>query len=204
MVVLALFAGALLLWGIVFIIGLRTRDSRGGLLGVGSAAILRDSTAHPDTMRAWASRLPGEWVKVTKVEGQGFVLLVPCYTPNSTLAIRLPPDSLPQLDCEYCDSLGQYGVIGIGKDRNDSAWQLHLNPPTGDLRILSVTDSLLKRFPEAPFQDRILVWSRPRQGAADTAAASDTMVFVPKAQENEFEVLRAEDENPEGCGTQAE
>jgi hypothetical protein len=25
------------------------------------------------------------------------------------------------------------------------------------------------------------------------------MIFVPKAQEPEFETLRAEDENPEGC-----
>lgn len=206
-VVLVLFAGAFLLWGIVFMTGLgeKRRLGRGGVLGGSPAEVLRDSTAHPDTLRAWMSKLPPDWVKVTKVEGQGFVLLVPCYSSNSTLAFAVPQDSLPQVECEYCDSLGKYSVLAMAKARNDSAWELHLNPPVGNVQILSVSDTLLKRFPEAPFQDRILFWTRPRLGPGPSdSAAVDTMFFVPKNQENEFEVLRAEDENPEGCGTQSE
>lgn len=215
-VVILLFAGAFLLWGIVFLAGLNQRGSRGHLPGREDGET-RDSTAHPDTVRAWLAKLPAEWVKVTRVEGQGFVILVPCYTSNSELAFRTEPDSLPRLQCEYCDSLGQYGVLGIARDHRDSTLELQLNPPAGDLKVLAVTGSLLQRYPEAPFQDRILVWSRPRAPAApDSAAAddstgqaaatatADTLLFVPRHQENEFEVLRAEDENPEGCGAQAE
>jgi len=215
-VVVALFAGAFLLWGIVFLTGLNHRKGRGDL-AVGDGKPARDSTAHPDSLRAWISRLPPDWVRVTFVEGQGFVILVPCYSSNSTLSLRRPADSLPQVDCEYCDSLGRFGVLGIGKDARDSAWELHLHPPAGQVRVLAVNDSLLKRYPEAPFQERLLLWIRPRPVAAlapadssadsatvRTSATSDTLVFVPSQQENEFEVLRAEDENPEGCGPQAD
>lgn len=215
LVVLVLFAGAFLLWGIVFLTGLNQRKTRGVFPREdGSAA--RDSTAHPDSLRAWISRLPPDWVRVTLVEGQGFVILVPCYSSNSTLSLRRPADSLPQVDCEYCDSLGRFGVLGIARDLRDSAWELHLHPPAGQVRVLSVNDSLLKRYPEAPFQDRILLWIRPRPVAAmapaagppgdttRTLATADTLVFVPSHQENEFEILRAEDENPEGCGPQAD
>lgn len=216
LVVFLLFGGAFLLWGIVFMTGLHKRQGRGGLLG-GKTETARDSTAHPDTLRAWLGQLPTAWVRVTHVEGQGFVILVPCYSSNSTLTLRLPADSLPQVDCAYCDSLGSYAVIGAAKDRHDSAWELHLNPPVGELYALPVTDSLLMRFPEAPFQDRVLLWIRPRPVAAEgdtartpgpagpgLAVQADTMIFVPKHEENEFEVLRAEDENPEGCGPETE
>lgn len=213
-VVLVLFAGAFLLWGIVFFTGLNHRKGRGALPGPEGGAV-RDSTAQPDSLRAWISRLPQDWVRVTHVEGQGFVILVPCYSSNSTLSLRRPADSLPQVECEYCDSLGRFGVIGIAKDFRDSAWELHLHPPAGQVRVLSVNDSFLKGYPEAPFQDRVLLWIRPLPvaalavtgTAADTArtsATADTLVFVPSEQENEFEVLRAEDENPEGCGPQAD
>lgn len=217
-VVLVLFTGAFLLWGIVFFTGLNQRKSRGALISE-DGKVARDSTAHPDSLRAWISRLPSEWVKVTFVEGQGLVILVPCYSSNSTLSLRGPADSLPQVECEFCDSLGSFGVLGIAKDARDSVWEIHLHPPAGQVRVLSVNDSFLKRYPEAPFQDRVLLWIRPLPVAALAAAArasgdsalsattaptADTLLFVPSHQENEFEVLRAEDENPEGCGTQAD
>lgn len=234
LVVFLVFGGAFLLWGIAFMTGLQKRQGRGSLAAAAPVPA-RDSTAHPDTLRAWLGRLPAEWVRITRVEGQGFVILVPCYASNSTLTLRLPADSLPRVDCVDCDSLGAYDVLGAARDSRDSSWELHLNPPAGELRVLSVTDSLLQRFPEAPFQDRILLWIRTRLAApvapadatpatpatpavpnASAAAAgdtarpvastvtADTLIFVPKRQENEFEVLRAEDENPEGCVPEAE
>lgn len=210
LVVLLLFGGAFLLWGIVFMTGVHKRQGRGGLLAPAEAPA-RDSTAHPDSLRAWLSLLPAEWVRVTHVEGQGFVILVPCFASNSVLTLRLPADSLPQADCDDCDSLGRYSVLGMARDFRDSTWELHLDPPMGGIRVLPVTDSLLQRFPEAPFQDRILLWIRPRpilggdtSRTAASAATADTLFFVPRQQENEFEVLRAEDENPEGCIPEAE
>lgn len=216
LVVLLLFGGAFLLWGIVFMTGLHKRQARGGILAQ-EGSTTRDSTAHPDSLRAWLGAFPSEWVRITRVEGQGFVILVPCYSSNSVLTLRLPADSLPQVDCAYCDSLTGYSVIGAARDNLDSSWELHLNPPAGGIHILHVTYSLLQRYPEAPFQDRILLWIRPGAPvppappadggdaqSGPTAAAMDTLIFVPRHQENEFEVLKAEDENPEGCVPEAE
>jgi hypothetical protein len=179
------------------------RTQRTSLYGNVESSEFRDSTAHPDSMRAWLSGQPGEWVRVTRVEGQGFVILVPCYSMNSTLALQVASDSLPAVECEYCDNLNRFTVMGAARDRRDSSLELLLQPPAAELSILPVTDSLLRRYPEAPFQDRILLLTQTRVSAADSAV-SDTMVFVPKYQENEFEVLRAEDENPEGCGPPAD
>jgi hypothetical protein len=179
------------------------RTQRTSLYGNVESSEFRDSTAHPDTMRAWLSGQPGEWVRVTRVDGQGFVILVPCYSMNSALALQVAADSLPVVECEFCDNLNRFTVMGVARDRRDSSLELLLQPPAARLSILPVTDSLLRRYPEAPFQDRILLLTQTRARAADTAV-SDTMVFVPKYQENEFEVLRAEDENPEGCGPPAE
>lgn len=203
LVVLVVFGGALLLWSIVFMQGLKERDrSRQGRAQERAGAVFRDSTAHPDTLRAWLGRLPAEWSRVTFVEGQGLMILVPCYSQPGTLSLRLPPDSLPQVNCEYCDSLTQYAILGMARIGRDSIHDLLLHPPAGSLRVLPVTDSLLQAFPDAAFRDRILLWTRNRRKAGDMAG--DTLLFVPKSQESEFEVLRAEDENPEGCGPEAD
>lgn len=204
LVVILLFTGAFLLWGIVFYTGLQTKKGRSILGARGPADSVRDSTAHPDSLRAWLAGLPEDWIKVTPVEGQGMVLLVPCYTSNSALTLRRPADSLPQIECEYCDSLGRYQVFGMARDTEGGPLDILLDPPQGQIRIVPVSDTLLLRYPDAPFQDRILLWTRPRPAEDSSAAALDTMVFVPASQENEFEVLRAEDENPEGCGPQGE
>jgi len=174
------------MWLVVFMIGLRERKTHSG---EGTEVV----TTTPQ-MRVWLRSLPQHWSKVTQVEGQGWVLYVPCYSANSEIAVRTAPDSAPGLICEYCDSLDTFAVKAIALDRKDSAWYLRLAPEAGDVRILPVTDSLLQTFPEAPFQDRILLWIRPKPGGK-----TDSMVFVPKDQEAEFETLRAEDENPEGC-----
>ncbi|HKP96013.1 MAG TPA: hypothetical protein VJ385_09680 [Fibrobacteria bacterium] len=191
-VVIVLFAGAVLLWGIVFLVGLRQRASDRAGRDAQDAA---DSAVTAEEVRAWMKALPEEWIEVSLVEGQGYVLYVPCYSSNGSLALRTAPDSLPGLSCEYCDSLDNYSVKSILRTRRDSVWDLRLDPPAGRLRILPVNDSLLKRFPEAPFKDKLLLWTR---SLAD--GRTDSMIFVPKSQETEFEVLRAEDENPEGCG----
>jgi hypothetical protein len=190
-VVILLFTGALLMWGIVFLVGLRTKTERKTETPVETA----DSASSPEEVRRLLKSLPENWIKVTQVEGQGWVLYVPCYSSNSSLSLRTVPDSLPGLACGYCDSLDEYSVAAITRTLRDSVWNLSLDPPSGRIRIHPVNDSLLKNFPEAPFKDKVLLWTRPREGGR-----TDTLVFVPKSQETEFEVLRAEDENPEGCG----
>lgn len=185
-VVFIVFGGALLMWLAVFLVGLRERRAHPG-------ETTEVVTTTPQ-VRVWLRSLPERWSRVTDVEGQGWVLYVPCYSANSEIVIRTRPDSAPGLECEYCDSLDAFAVKAVARDRKDSVWYLKLEPEAGDVRILPVSDTLLRAFPEAPFQDRILLWTRSRAGGK-----TDSMVFVPKAQESEFETLRAEDENPEGC-----
>lgn len=195
-VVIVLFAAALLMWAAVLMTGFREkRENR----AAAEAAEAVDSASDPTRIRSWMNTLPETWVKVTRVEGQGYVLYVPCYSSNSSLVLRTRPDSLPGISCEYCDSLGRFDVTGISRPRRDSSWEFRLEPPAGSVRIFPVDEALLKRFPEAPFKDKVLLWIRTPEGGA-----ADSMLFVPKSQETEFESLRAEDENPEGCGTEAE
>lgn len=192
LIVLVLFSSALIMWGIVFMVGLREKEA-GRTAAVPGEAV--DSAVTAEEVRVWLKALPENWTRVSQVEGQGWVLYIPCYSSNASLAIRTAPDSVPGLACESCDSLGAYAVQGIRHTRKDSVLELRLDPPAGSLRILPVTDSLLLKFPEAPFKGKLLLWTLPRGGGR-----TDSMVFVPKSQETEFETLRAEDENPEGCG----
>lgn len=192
LIVLVLFSSALIMWGIVFMVGLRQKEADRNAAAPAEAA---DSAVTGEEVRAWLKTLPGTWTRVSQVEGQGWVLYVPCYSSNASLVVRTAGDSAPGLTCEFCDSLGAYAVRGIRRARADSIWELRLDPPVGSLRILPVTDSLLRNSPEAPFKGNLMLWTRPREGGR-----VDSMVFVPKSRESEFETLRAEDENPEGCG----
>jgi hypothetical protein len=206
LVVFLLFGGALLLWAIVFMTGYRQKLANQTAIEAGSRPH-RDTVVTPDTVRALLARLPSEWLKVTPVEGQGFVIFVPCYSSNSRLLLKPSGDTAvhalagrPLLSCEYCDSLDDFAVQGIGTAPGDSVIDLVLAPAAGNVSIIPVKDTLLQKFPEAPFRDRLLLWIRA-QGVDSTGKPSlDTMFFVPKSEESEFEVLRAEDENPEGCG----
>jgi hypothetical protein len=196
LIVITLFSTAILMWGIVFMVGLRKKQAD---REAAAAANGIDSASTPEAVRAWLQTLPGNWIKVSEIEGQGWVLYVPCYSGNASLSFRTMADSAPGIACEYCDSLGDYAVKSILRARDDSAWDFRIDPPAGRVRILPVTDALLKNFPEAPFKGRLLLWTRERGGGR-----ADSMVFVPKSQETEFETLRAEDENPEGCGEAGE
>lgn len=187
-IVFGVLGGALLMWAIVLMVGFREKRARHAHKAV-------TTIEAPEALRSWMRALPARWTRVTQVEGQGWVIYIPCYSSKGELAFRVPADSLPALACEYCDSLDAYTVKSAIRAGTDSSWELALEPAAGTLRMIPVGDSLLKAFPEAPFKDRILVWSRPR--GSDRA---DSMVFVPSSQEAEFETLRAEDENPEGCG----
>lgn len=197
-VVFTLFAGAFLLFGILFTVSYRQKLANQAELLANNPSEFTDSAVTAESVRQWMSGLPGEWVKVTLVEGQGYVLFTPCYSPNASLTLKSRPDSLPRVTCEYCDSLGEFTVRSIGRARRDSAWEFRLESGSdaGKLRILPVNDSLLRQFPEAPFREKLLIWTRSRPGAK-----SDTLLFIPKTQEAEFEALKAEDENPEGCGS---
>jgi hypothetical protein len=197
MVVFSLFAGAFLLFGIAFYIAYQQKTSSQAAIAAMNPPEFSDSAKTIETMRHWFSDIPPEWVKVTAIEGQGLVVFVPCYSANPEMILKSGPDSLPSLDCENCDSVGEYRIESMARVRADSSLELRLKPKSGQLRIIPLTDSLLQKYPGAPFRDKQIIWIRSNE-----AGKSDTSIFVPKSLAGEFETLRAEDENPEGCGTE--
>ncbi len=211
LVVAVVFLGAILLATVLFMVGYRhklnlesqRRESGGNW----------EKAASPDAIRTWMSRLPKEWVKVTYEPGRGFVRLVPCYSPNSLLTLTTALDSLPGVNCEECDSLSDRQVREIRRNPADSALHFSLLPDRGTIKVLPVDAALTAKFAGAPFHDKILLWIVPKAGTPVSAAgeptppggmAEDTLIFAPQSQEAEFEVLRAEDENAEGCGPESD
>jgi hypothetical protein len=197
LVVILLFSGSFLLFGIIFYVAYRQKLADRALIGSNPISEFTDSATTMETIRLWMADLPIDWVKVTAVEGQGFVIFKPCYAPNATLTLNSNPDSLPRVICEDCDSLEEYAVSSIARGRADSSWDLRLNPNMGRMQVLPVNARLLEAYPEAPFHDKLLLWTK-----AETSGKTDTLWFIPKAQVTDFEELRAEDENPEGCGAE--
>ena len=206
LVVGLLFGGAFLLFGILFTVAYKQKLLNQSALATMNASEYTDSAMTNSSIQNWMTNLPSEWVKVTFVEGQGYVIFTPCYTRNSTLKIKSDSDKAPMIMCEYCDSSSEYRINSIGKVRRDSAYEFKIVAENGIavsnstfnennlLRIVKVTDSIQLQFPDAPFKEKLLIWTK-----ANAGGKIDSLIFVPKTQESEFETLKAEDENPEGC-----
>jgi hypothetical protein len=201
-IVSVVYLGAIFMATALFLVGYKHKVN----LRKGREAVeVWDKTVSPDAIRARMSALPQEWMKVTFVDTRGYVLFIPCYSENSALTLVTAPDSLPGINCEECDSLSDRRVTEIWRNSADSALHFTLSPARGELSVLPVRRELLAKFPGAPFQDKILLWITPKAGKAGTPPTAgipteDTLIFAPKSQEKEFQVLRAADENSEGCG----
>jgi hypothetical protein len=147
----------------------------------------------PDEDRAAVAQLPREWTRVTKVEGQGWVVYVPCGvkgTEAGSLVIESDEQS-PRLLCAWCDTVEEATVRKVSLADPASPTLLKLGD-MGEARVEPVNDGVAARFEGAPVRDYVLTWKLP---------GGDSMVFVPADAAREFETLRAEDESPEGCGT---
>lgn len=194
-VVPLLFAGVALLWIVLFFFADSYKRKRKGIEEEAKARAERmlaeeQGTGDPALMRSLLSPLPREWVKVTAIEGQGYVLYVPCYAEAARLAFRLEADSTPGLNCDFCDISTNAPFLRVKKLSDSGEVSLSLPDSLGRIEVLTVDDSLLARYPNAPFKDYLLEWKTP---------AGETQLFAPESQAQEFEVLKAEDENPEGC-----
>lgn len=147
----------------------------------------------PDEDRAAIAQLPREWTRVTKVEGQGWVVYVPCGvkgTEAGSLVIESDEQS-PRLLCAWCDTVEEATVRKVSLDEAPSRMRLKLGG-MGEAKVEAVDDHVAARFAGAPVRDYVLTWRLP---------SGDSMVFVPSGTAGGFETLKAEDGNPEGCGT---
>lgn len=217
LVVILLFCGAFLLTGILFSVAYRQKLMSQANIAANNASEYTDSAMTNTEIRTWTAQVPNQWVKVTFVEGQGYVIYTPCYSHNSVLEINPGSDSnatIPNIQCDYCDNTNEYRISSIGKLRRDSSYEFNIVGENGNtplkndstvtstngsieksaFKIMNVTDSLQQQFGDAPFKEKVLLWAR-----ANEVGKIDTLLFIPKAQESEFESLKAEDENPEGC-----
>jgi hypothetical protein len=147
----------------------------------------------PDEDRAAVAQLPRDWTRLTQVEGQGWVVFVPCGvkgTQAGSLVIESDEQS-PRLLCAWCDTVEEATVRKVSLRDAPSLTLLKLGE-MGEARVEAVGDSVAMRFAGAPVRDYVLTWK---------LAGGDSMVFVPTDAAGEFETLKAEDESPEGCGT---
>jgi hypothetical protein len=139
--------------------------------------------------RAIIADLPGEWTRITAVEGQGWAIYVPCRAEAGSLVVDAD-DENPRLLCAWCDTI-QEGMIRRVSLKGQPPRPVRLKLDGGGTALIEPVDAaVLARFPGAPLRDYVLTWTQP-DGSA--------MFFVPAVNAGDFEVLRAEDESPEGC-----
>ncbi len=185
-VILAILAGALFLWLILYLLADKQRQKvkeEAAQSGVGVEYL------RPEALEAVWSGLPSEWIRISRVEGQGYVKFIPCDGRERAMALETEAGRA-FFSCPACDTDHSSSIIRAFQHGPDSLIAV-TGAPAETLKVLPVTGGLLQKFPEAPFQDRLLVWIR--EGGADS------ILFTPREYEMEFEELRAEDQSPEGC-----
>lgn len=147
----------------------------------------------PAEDRALLADLPREWTRVTKVEGFGWVIFVPCNQEAGTLTIEAEAEN-PKLECAHCDTVTEATVRRVTLKGKPVKVRLKLGV-MGTAWVEPVDGSVAARFgtdaPAFAASDYLLTWTL-KDGAE--------LAFVPSEMAGHFETLKAEDESPEGCG----
>jgi hypothetical protein len=172
-----LYGGALLLCAGLLAYGLYYRSSH------------RVSPPLPTEDRLLLADLPREWTRITKLEGQGWVVFVPCNSEAGSLVVESDAEN-PRLLCAWCDTVQEAVVRRVTLKGKPVKVRLKLGT-AGTAWVEPVDETVRARFPGALLRDYVLTWTLP---------SGDAYYFVPTEQARDFEVLRAEDESPEGCG----
>jgi hypothetical protein len=149
----------------------------------------RVSPPLPAEDRAILAELPREWTRITLVEGQGWVVFVPCHAEAGSLVVESDAEN-PRLLCAWCDTIQEATVRRVTLKGKPVKVRLRLGT-MGTAWVEPVDAAVSARFPGAILPDYLLTW---------TLADGTEMFFVPTQMVEMFETLRAEDESPEGCG----
>jgi hypothetical protein len=142
----------------------------------------------PAEDRAVLAELPLEWTRITPVEGQGWVIYVPCHEEAGTLTIEAHTES-PRLLCTYCDTVQEATVRRVLLKGKPVKVRMRLGG-MGTAWVEPVDAEVAARFEGAVLPDYVMTWTLP--GGAE-------MFFIPSQMTHTFETLRAADESPEGC-----
>jgi hypothetical protein len=98
----------------------------------------------------------------------------------------------PRQLCAWCDTIAEATIRRVSLKGGQPPRPVRLKLDGGGVVLIEPVDAAVSaRFAGARLQDYVLTWTLPG-GAA--------MYFVPTVAVRTFEVLRAEDESPEGCG----
>ncbi len=143
----------------------------------------------PEADRVVVAQLPREWTRINLLEGQGWVVFVPCGSEAGALVIEAEEES-PRLLCAYCDTIQEATVRRVSLRGLPSRTRLKLGG-MGEAVVEPVDEAVAGRFEGAPVRDYVLTWTLP---------GGEKMFFVPSDAARDIEVIRAEDESPEGCG----
>ena len=140
-------------------------------------------------MRDILDPIPKEWIRISRIEGQGWKIFVPCGSPAGKLHIAPDSSDRLQLECEFCSSLGKASILKVMRFAGGHKVKMDLST-LGTADVESVTDAVADRFADAPVKGHVLTWHY---------STDDSLVFVPVSDAEEFETLKAEDESPQGC-----
>jgi hypothetical protein len=139
--------------------------------------------------RAVLADLPRAWTRITRLEGQGWAVYVPCHAEAGSLVIEADAEN-PRLLCAWCDTI-QEGPIARVSLKGQMPRSVRLKLDAGEVALIEPVDSAVAdRFSGALLRDYLLTWTL-RDGSA--------LFFVPSENKGDFETIRAEDGNPEGC-----
>lgn len=142
----------------------------------------------PAEDRSVLADLPGEWTRITNVEGQGWVIYVPCNEEAGTLTIEAKAEN-PKLTCAHCDTITGATVRRVTLKGKPVKVRLKLGA-MGTAWVEPVDEEVSGRFPGAVLPDYVLTW---------TLEGGRELFFIPSQMTQSFETLRAADESPEGC-----
>jgi len=143
----------------------------------------------PAEDRALLGELPREWTLLTKVEGQGYVVFVPCHEEAGTLTVQAEAEN-PKLTCTHCDTITQAVVRRVTLKGKPVKVRLKLGV-MGTAWVEPVDGAVAARLGESVSSDYVLTW---------TLKDGRELVFIPTLMAGDFRTVKAEDENPEGCG----
>ncbi len=187
LVVPLLFGGALLVAGMVFLVGYREKRQWDHIQisGPGGDSL---QVTDADSLRQWLQGLPSSWMQVTP-QGDKLVVVVPCFSETPSLTWqpgRSHSEEGPFFTCPFCEGGDSLRVKRLQMPTQQPAeiFTLHM---AGDTAAM---DYLPHGKPgRGNWVSPTLRWVR----------GPDTSWFAPADSAGLFAVVRAEEDSPEGC-----
>jgi hypothetical protein len=198
LIVPLIFGFAILMAGIVFWVGLQEKRSwdHVSIPGLGQDSL---TVTRADSLQRLLQDWPREWLQVTKLD-ERLAVVVPCFseTPKLTLVVdSLDAQKFPLWICPFCEISDSLAVVkwrraptpSKSPSRNEPS-QIQMYLQGDSIPWLYRPEGILgSDSPLASLKGPALILPR----------AGDSLWFFPADSLSSLEMVREEDENPEGC-----